>query len=63
MKTNCPQCNKATESKYSEKEELHYFYCSDCKIGGKGKTEKEAEKEFKKHVNIVTGKQIGRAHV
>ena len=38
MKTNCPQCNKATESRYSEKEELHYFYCTDCKIGGKGKT-------------------------
>ena len=46
MKTNCPQCNKTTESKYSDKEELHYFYCADCKIGGKGKTEKEAEKEL-----------------
>ena len=54
MKTNCPQCNKATESKYSEKEELHYFYCADCKIGGMGKTEKEAEKEFKKQGDKLT---------
>ena len=54
MKTNCPICNKVTESKYSDKEELHYFYCSDCKIGGKGKTEKEAEKEFKKQGDKLT---------
>jgi hypothetical protein len=60
MKTNCPQCNKVTESKYSEKEELHYFYCSDCKIGGKGKTEKEAEKEFKKQGDKLTNAIIER---
>jgi len=54
MKTNCPQCNKQIESKYSDKEELHYFYCSNCKIGGKGKTEKDAEKEFKKQGGKLT---------
>ena len=54
MKTNCPQCNKQIESKYSDKEELHYFYCSNCKIGGKGKNEKEAEKEFKKQGGKLT---------
>ena len=48
MKTNCPICKTEIESKHSEKENLYYFYCPDCKIGGKGKTEKEAEKEFKK---------------
>ena len=54
MKTNCPQCNKVTESKYSEKEELYYFYCADCKIGGKGKTGEEAVKEFKKQGDKLT---------
>ena len=54
MKTNCPICKTETESKYSEKESLHYFYCPDCKIGGKGKTEKEAEKEFKKQEKRMT---------
>lgn len=45
-KTNCPKCNKPIESKFNDKEKLHYFFCDNCKLGGKSKTEKEAEKIF-----------------
>jgi len=47
MKTKC-NCGKELESKFSEKEKLHYFFCDKCKRGGKGKTEKSALSEFEK---------------
>jgi hypothetical protein len=43
---NCPKCKKEIPVKFNEKEGLHFFYCADCKLGGKGKTEKEAGKKF-----------------
>jgi hypothetical protein len=45
--TKC-KCNKKIESKFSEKDKLYFFYCTDCKIGGKGKTEELARGEFLK---------------
>lgn len=45
MKQKC-KCNKQIESKFSDKEKLHFFFCPDCKLGGKGKTEKEAAEKF-----------------
>jgi hypothetical protein len=50
MKVLC-KCNKEIESKFSDKEKMHYFYCPDCKLGGKAKTEKEAAEKFQQAVN------------
>jgi len=46
MKSKCPVCGNQIESKFSDKEKLHYFYCDKCKIGGKGKTPEEANTNF-----------------
>ena len=46
MKSKCPVCGNQIESKFSDKEKLHYFYCDKCKISGKGKTPEEANTNF-----------------
>lgn len=52
MNVKC-KCNKQIESKFNDKEKMYYFYCPDCKIGGKGKTEKEAAEKFN-HANVLS---------
>jgi hypothetical protein len=50
MKALC-KCNKQIESKFNDKEKMYFFYCHDCKIGGKGKTEKEALEQFQNAIS------------
>jgi hypothetical protein len=57
MKTKC-QCGKSVESKYSEKEKLHFFHCPDCKIGGKGKTEQSALENFNAEIVKTQSMQL-----
>jgi hypothetical protein len=57
MKAKC-QCGKSIESKYSEKEKLHFFHCSDCKIGGKGKTEQSALENFNAEIIKTQSMQL-----
>jgi hypothetical protein len=45
MKALC-KCNKQIESGFNKEKKFYYFWCPDCKIGGKGMTEKMAEKKF-----------------
>jgi hypothetical protein len=47
IQTVC-KCQKKLNAQFSEKDKLYFFYCSDCKLGGKGKTEKSALTEFEK---------------
>jgi len=53
MKALC-KCNKQIESSFSSKEKMYFFYCQDCKIGGKGKTEKEALEQFQQAITAAT---------
>jgi len=42
----CPRCGAETPVKFSEKEKQFFHFCEGCKIGGKGKTESAAGKNF-----------------
>ncbi len=44
-KIQCPKCKKDIEIKKSTKG-IYYFFCDNCKIGGKGDTETEAKNNF-----------------
>ena len=42
----CPSCGKSIEEQFGKNEQLYYFWCEDCQLGGKGKTGKEAANNF-----------------
>lgn len=44
----CPSCGKSIEEQFGKNEQLYYFWCEDCQLGGKGKTGKEAADNFMK---------------
>lgn len=48
-------CNKTLKLQTSEKG-IKYYYCETCKRGGKGKTAKDAERDFNK--SVTSKKQV-----
>ena len=44
----CPSCGKSVKEQFGENEQLYYFWCEGCQLGGKGKTGKEAADNFMK---------------
>ena len=49
MTVKC-KCKKDIEQKYDKKQNLYFYYCEKCKIGGKGEKADQAKREFVKAV-------------
>jgi len=55
----CQKCKTELKLNHSEKENLDFYFCKTCGIGGKGKDEKTASKNFmKNYENIIKNEPI-----